>query len=103
MSRQNESSDGKGVTIIARRKCDIPSNACSTFIASFALVSKYGIPPLDWQKVIARLDEIWKEFLVIRKPKKKRGFAYHALILLHVNFISKYDLDRQSALILIDG
>jgi hypothetical protein len=36
----------------------LPSNACSTLIASFALVSKYGIPPLDWQKVMARLEEI---------------------------------------------
>ena len=28
-------------------------------IASFALVSKYGMSPFDWQKVIARLFEIW--------------------------------------------
>lgn len=27
-------------------------------MASLALVSKYGIPPFDWQNVIARLDEI---------------------------------------------
>jgi hypothetical protein len=37
----------------------LPSNACSTFMASFALVSKYGIPPLDWQKAMARFDEIY--------------------------------------------
>ena len=37
---------------------NIPSNACSTLIASFALVSKYGIPPLDWQNVMARFVEI---------------------------------------------
>jgi len=37
---------------------DLPSKACSTLIASFALVSKYGMPPLDWQKVMARLVEI---------------------------------------------
>jgi len=36
----------------------LPSKACSTLIASFALVSKYGIPPLDWQNVMARLVEI---------------------------------------------
>ncbi len=35
----------------------IPSKACSTFTASFALVSKYGIPPFDWQNVIALLEE----------------------------------------------
>jgi hypothetical protein len=29
-------------------------------MASFALVSKYGIPPFDWQKVMARLDEIYR-------------------------------------------
>ena len=37
----------------------IPSNACSTLMASFALVSKYGMPPFDWQKVMARFEEIW--------------------------------------------
>jgi hypothetical protein len=26
-------------------------------MASLALVSKYGIPPLDWQNAIARFDE----------------------------------------------
>jgi hypothetical protein len=36
-----------------------PSNACSTFIASFADVSKYGIPPFDWQNVMARFCEIY--------------------------------------------
>lgn len=36
----------------------VPSNACSTLIASFALVSKYGIAPLDWQKVMARFEDI---------------------------------------------
>ena len=36
----------------------ITSKACSTLIASFALVSKYGMLPLDWQKVIALLVEI---------------------------------------------
>lgn len=35
-----------------------PSNACSTLTASLALVSKYGMLPLDWQKVMARFDEI---------------------------------------------
>lgn len=38
-----------------------PSNACSTLIASFALVSKYGICPLDWQKVMALFDDILTE------------------------------------------
>ena len=38
----------------------IPSNACSTFTASFALVSKYGIPPFDWQNVIARFEDIMR-------------------------------------------
>jgi hypothetical protein len=37
---------------------DEPSKACSTLMASLALVSKYGMPPFDWQKVMARLDEI---------------------------------------------
>lgn len=37
---------------------DLPSNACSTFMASFALVSKYGMFPLDWQNVIARFEDI---------------------------------------------
>jgi hypothetical protein len=36
----------------------IPSNACSTFMASLALVSKYGIPPLDWQNAWARFEGI---------------------------------------------
>jgi hypothetical protein len=35
-----------------------PSKACSTLMASFALVSKYGIPPFDWQNVMARFEEI---------------------------------------------
>ncbi len=35
-----------------------PSKACSTFTASLALVSKYGMPPFDWQKVMALFDEI---------------------------------------------
>lgn len=35
------------------------SKACSTFMASFALVSKYGIPPFDWQNAMARFEEIW--------------------------------------------
>ena len=33
----------------------VPSKACSTPTASFALVSKYGIPPLDLQNAVARL------------------------------------------------
>lgn len=44
------------------RKGHIPSKACSTFTASLALVSKYGIPPFDWQKVIARFEEIMRLF-----------------------------------------
>lgn len=35
-----------------------PSKACSTLMASLALVSKYGTPPFDWQNVIARFVEI---------------------------------------------
>lgn len=35
----------------------VPSKACSTFTASLALVSKYGIPPFELQKACARLDE----------------------------------------------
>lgn len=35
-----------------------PSKACSTLIASLALVSKYGMPPFDWQKVMALFDDI---------------------------------------------
>ena len=37
---------------------ELPSKACSTFKASLALVSKYGIPPFDWQKVMALFDDI---------------------------------------------
>lgn len=37
----------------------IPSKAWSTFTASFALVSKYGMPPRDWQYVIARFEDTW--------------------------------------------
>lgn len=40
----------------------LPSNACSTLTASLALVSKYGMLPLDWQKVMARFDEIIRLF-----------------------------------------
>lgn len=40
----------------------LPSNACSTLTASLALVSKYGMFPLDWQKVMARFDEIIRLF-----------------------------------------
>jgi hypothetical protein len=36
----------------------IPSKACSTFTASFALVSKYGIPPLAWQNACALFELI---------------------------------------------
>ena len=36
----------------------LPSKACSTLTASLALVSKYGIPPFDWQKVMALFDDI---------------------------------------------
>lgn len=35
-------------------------NACSTLIASFADVSKYGMLPLDWHQVIARFCETWR-------------------------------------------
>ena len=44
------------------RREHLPSKACSTFTASLALVSKYGIPPFDWQKVIARFEEIMRLF-----------------------------------------
>ena len=40
----------------------VPSNACSTLTASFALVSKYGIPPFDWQNAIALFDDIMRLF-----------------------------------------
>ena len=39
-----------------------PSKACSTFKASLALVSKYGMLPFDWQKVMARFEEIIRLF-----------------------------------------
>lgn len=41
---------------------DLPSKACSTLTASLALVSKYGIPPFDWQKVMALFEDIIRLF-----------------------------------------
>lgn len=48
----------KRISYCRKSYSDLPSNACSTLMASLALVSKYGIPPFDWQKVMARFDEI---------------------------------------------
>ncbi len=45
-------------TIVVQDNAGTPSKACSTFTASLALVSKYGIPPFDWQNVIAFFEEI---------------------------------------------
>jgi len=47
------------VVIISKVGDTVPSKACSTLIASLALVSKYGMLPFDWQKVEALLEEIW--------------------------------------------
>ena len=68
-----------------------PSNACSTLIASFALVSKYGIWPFDWQKVIALFDDIcrsvnnfWLQTLT--------EWTNHSLAVLDINLIAKHNL-----------
>ncbi len=68
-----------------------PSNACSTLIASFALVSKYGIPPLDWQKVMARFDDIYKLYVNVFLVRTI-SYTYHSLILLYINLIAKHNL-----------
>jgi hypothetical protein len=70
---------------------DLPSNACSTLIASFALVSKYGIPPFDWQKVMARLEEILNLISIVVKAPVSIS-TYHSLVLFHINLVSKHNL-----------
>lgn len=53
---------------LTRDRLNSPSKACSTLMASLAEVSKYGIPPLDWQKVMARFVEIFHLSAPILKP-----------------------------------
>jgi hypothetical protein len=60
-------------------------------MASFALVSKYGIPPLDWQKVMARFDEICAIVSFMFKQAHKEN-PYHSFALLNINLVADYDL-----------
>jgi hypothetical protein len=60
-------------------------------MASLALVSKYGIPPLAWQKVIARFDVILCMVLAPQSVDYGR-VTYHSLVLLHVNLVSENNL-----------
>jgi hypothetical protein len=59
-------------------------------IASLALVSKYGMPPLDWQKVMARFDEICSTISKTRVHMIKP--THHALALLHINLVANDNL-----------
>lgn len=61
-------------------------------MASLALVSKYGISPLDWQKVMARLFEICRTVSTLAHSAPKNGHAYHSLALVHVNLVANNDL-----------
>jgi hypothetical protein len=59
-------------------------------MASFALVSKYGMPPFDWQKAWARFDEIY--ILVSNCEARKRVQTHHSLALLDINLVADNDL-----------
>jgi hypothetical protein len=64
-------------------------------MASFALVSKYGMSPLDWQNVMARLVEICAPaaLAIYEQGSQSMGTSpYHSLALLHINLVSKDDL-----------
>ena len=58
-------------------------------IASLALVSKYGMPPLDWQNVMARLELTWVDqywtLRVFRDP------THHSLVLLDIDLVTEDD------------
>lgn len=75
---------------------NLPSNACSTLMASLALVSKYGISPLELQKVAALLFEIWRTSVPIFQ---NRGIfrTYHSLALFDINLVAQDDLSTESA------
>jgi hypothetical protein len=60
-------------------------------MASFALVSKYGIPPLDWQKVMARFDEICAIVSFGSKQAHKEN-PYHSFALLNIDLVADYNL-----------
>lgn len=71
---------------------DIPSKACSTFIASLALVSKYGMPPLDWQKAMARFPVICSTISTPYSRSPAKSSAYHSLRLLHIHLVAEHHL-----------
>src|SRR3954451_20117216 len=62
-------------------------------MASLALVSKYGIPPLDWQNAWARFEKIWR---VSSRLVNGRS-AYHSLSLFHIDLVPDDDLSRSAA------
>ena len=60
-------------------------------IASLALVSKYGMPPFDWQKVMARFDEICK----FHEPFVSHidiEVAHHPLAFFLIDLVADNDL-----------
>jgi hypothetical protein len=59
-------------------------------MASFALVSKYGMPPFDWQKAWARFDEICVH--VSNCGPRDKGPTHHSLALLHIDLVADNDL-----------
>jgi hypothetical protein len=64
-------------------------------MASFALVSKYGIPPLDWQKAIARFDGICYLSLDSMLQARKTWKIYHTLALFHIDLVTNNNLQHR--------
>ena len=61
VSRNNYLVHVRPIRLVTELRVSVsPSNACSTLMASLALVSKYGMSPLEWQKVAALLLEIYR-------------------------------------------
>ena len=61
-------------------------------MASLALVSKYGIPPLDWQNAMARFDETFASRLAHCNIAPESSSTYHALALLYIHLVAEHDL-----------
>jgi hypothetical protein len=61
-------------------------------MASLALVSKYGMPPLDWQNAMARFDETFISRLARCHVILESWKQYHALALLYIHLVAEHDL-----------
>lgn len=72
-----------------------PSKACSTLMASLALVSKYGISPLEWQKVAALLLEIYCRMHQYEdRGSGERGATNYSFALFDIDFVTQNHLFR---------